>query len=86
MPAAIWIPVALAAIAVFSIAIRFDLNDYLKERKRLQYVQLASMGESPAAFGWIAAGTKRRAFSAHAAGRDASAPTGGALTGDWRRS
>lgn len=43
MPAYVWIPVALAAIAVFSIAVRFDLNAYLTERKRLQYVRLQTM-------------------------------------------
>ncbi len=34
---------ALAAIAVFTVAIKFDLNAYLKERKRLQYVRLQTM-------------------------------------------
>lgn len=47
MPAALWIPLALAAIGVFSfgvsVGIKFDLNAYLKDRRDTQYARVQAM-------------------------------------------
>ena len=40
---ATWVVIVCVAIAVFSVAIRFDLNAFLENRKRTQFARLQAM-------------------------------------------
>ena len=43
MPTTVWVVLALAAIAVFSVAIRFDLNAYLENRRQFHFAKVQAL-------------------------------------------
>ena len=43
MTTAVWVTIVLAGIAVFSVAIKFDLNAFLENRRKEQFARLKAM-------------------------------------------